>query len=86
MEIELLRERASASERRLPISDADVATMSATTSVTTGRRYGLERVCRTWERSSLSSSTRGGLVCGAQSGVMARGAVRPKPALSDAQR
>ena len=25
--------------------------MSATTSATTGRRYGLERVCRTWERS-----------------------------------
>ena len=25
--------------------------MSATTSATTGRRYGLEQVCRTWERS-----------------------------------
>ena len=25
--------------------------MSATTSATTERRYGLERVCRTWERS-----------------------------------
>ena len=25
--------------------------MSATTSATTGRRYGLKRVCRTWERS-----------------------------------
>ena len=25
--------------------------MSATTSATTGQRYGLERVCRTWERS-----------------------------------
>ena len=25
--------------------------MSATTSATTGRRYGLERVCRMWERS-----------------------------------
>ena len=25
--------------------------MSATTSATTGRRYGVERVCRTWERS-----------------------------------
>ena len=25
--------------------------MSATTSATTARRYGLERVCRTWERS-----------------------------------
>ena len=25
--------------------------MSQTTSATTGRRYGLERVCRTWERS-----------------------------------
>ena len=25
--------------------------MSATTSATTGWRYGLERVCRTWERS-----------------------------------
>ena len=34
-----------------PVGDAEVATMSATTSATTGRRYGLERVCRTWERS-----------------------------------
>ena len=25
--------------------------MSAMTSATTGQRYGLERVCRTWERS-----------------------------------
>ena len=25
--------------------------MSATTAATTGRRYGLERVCRAWERS-----------------------------------
>ena len=71
MEIELLRERARASERRLPISDAEVATMSATTSATTGRRYGLDmRVCRTWER-SRSALSRGGLVCDAQSGVMA---------------
>ena len=29
--------------------------MSATTSATTGRRYGLERVCRMWERSSRSA-------------------------------
>ena len=29
--------------------------MSATTSATTGRRYGLERVCRTWERSALGA-------------------------------
>ena len=42
MENELLRERARA---------AEVATMSATTSATTGRRSGLKRVCRTWERS-----------------------------------
>ncbi len=42
MEIELLGERARATE---------VATMSATTFATTARRYGLERVCRTWERS-----------------------------------
>ena len=46
--------------------------MSATTSATTGRRYGLKRVCRTWER---SRSARG-----------ARPARRgPTPALSDAQ-
>ncbi len=41
MEIELLGERARA---------AEVATMSATNFATTARRYGLERVCRTWER------------------------------------
>ena len=29
--------------------------MSATTSATTGRRYGLERVCRTWEQSRLGA-------------------------------
>ena len=46
--------------------------MSATTSATTGRRYGLKRVCRTWERS--------------RSALYARRARRgPTPALSDAQ-
>ena len=34
-----------------PFADAEVAAMSATTSATTGRRYGLQRVCRAWERS-----------------------------------
>ena len=29
--------------------------MSATTSAMTGRRYGLKRVCRTWERSALGA-------------------------------
>ena len=37
-----------------PFGDAEVAMMSATTSATTGRRYGLERVCRTWERSGAA--------------------------------
>ena len=29
--------------------------MSATTSATTGRRYGLERVCRMWDRVALGA-------------------------------
>ena len=51
MEIELLRERARAAEQRLPLADAEVATMSATTSAATGRCFGIQRVCQVWERS-----------------------------------
>ena len=51
MENELLRARAPRGGASPPFDDAEVAMMSATTSATTGRRYGLERVCRTWERS-----------------------------------
>ena len=84
MEIELLRERARASERRLPISDAEVATMSATTSATTGRRYGLERVCRTWERSRSALYARRARVRRPERGD-GPGRRGPTPALSDAQ-
>ena len=49
--------------------------MSATTSATSGRRYGLERVCRLWERSRSALYARG-------AGPGRRG---PTPALSDAQ-
>ena len=52
--------------------------MSRATSATTGRRYGLKRVCGTWERSRSALYARG-LVCGAQSGVMARGAAGRRP-------
>ena len=52
--------------------------MSATTSATTGRRYGLKRVCRTWERSrSALYARRARLQRPARRG--------PTPALSDAQ-
>ena len=84
MEIELLRERARASERRLPISDAEVATMSATTSATTGRRYGLERVCRTWERARSALYARRARVRRPERGD-GPGRRGPTPALSDAQ-
>ena len=52
--------------------------MSATTSATTGRRYGLERVCRTW-RGRARRSTRGGRVRSAESGVLARRAAGRRP-------
>ena len=58
--------------------------MSATTSATTGRRYGLERVCRLWERSrSALYARRARLQRPARgAGLGRRG---PTPALSDAQ-
>ena len=58
--------------------------MSATTSATTGRRYGLERVCRTWERSrSALYSRRARAQCRKRGAGPARRG--PTPALSDAQ-
>ena len=36
-----------------PFGDAEVATMSATTSAATGRCFGIQRVCQVWERSAL---------------------------------
>ena len=51
MEIELLRERARAAGAAPPFGDAEVATMSATTSAATGRCFGIQRVCQVWERS-----------------------------------
>ena len=58
--------------------------MSATTSATTGWRYGLERVCRTWERSrSAFYARRARLRRPARGdGPGRRG---PTPALADAQ-
>ena len=58
--------------------------MSATTSATTGRRYGLDRVCRTWERSrSALYARRARAQCRKRGhGPARRG---PMPALSDAQ-
>ena len=58
--------------------------MSATTSATTGRRYGLERVCRTWERSrSALYARRARAQCRKRGAGLARRG--PTPALSDAQ-
>ena len=58
--------------------------MSATTSATTGRRYGLKRVCRTWERSrSALYARRARLQRPARGPRPARRG--PTPALSDAQ-
>ena len=66
------------------IDDAEVATMSATTSAMTGRRYGLKRVCRTWERSrSALYARRARLQRPARGARPARRG--PTPALSDAQ-
>ena len=58
--------------------------MSQTTSATTGRRYGLERVCRTWERSRSALYARRARL---QRPASAEGPRRrgPTPALSDAQ-
>ena len=58
--------------------------MSATTSATTGRRYGLKRVCRTWERSrSALYARRARLQRPARGPRPARRG--STPALSDAQ-
>ena len=84
MEIELLREACPRSGASPPFDDAEVATMSATTSAMTGRRYGLKRVCRTWERSrSALYARRARLQRPARGARPARRG--PTPALSDAQ-
>ena len=58
--------------------------MSRATSATTGRRYGLERVCRMWERSrSALYARRARLQCRKRGDGPARRG--PTPALSDAQ-
>ena len=58
--------------------------MSRATSATTGRRYGLKRVCRTWERSrSALYARRARLQCRKRGDGPARRG--PPPALSDAQ-
>ena len=59
--------------------------MSRATSATTGRSYGLKRVCRMWDRSrSAFYARRARLQC-RWSGVMRPGRRGPTPALSDAQ-
>ena len=58
--------------------------MSATTSATTGRRYGLERVCRTWERSRSALYARRARVRRPERGD-GPGRRGPTPALSEAQ-
>ena len=58
--------------------------MSATTSATTARRYGLERVCRTWERSRSAFYARRARVRRPERGE-GPGRRGPTPALSDAQ-
>ena len=58
--------------------------MSATTSATTGRRYGVERVCRTWERSRAALYARRARVRCPERGA-GPGRRGPTPALSDAQ-
>ena len=58
--------------------------MSATTSATTGRRYGFERVCRTWERSRSTFYARRARVRRPARGE-GPGRRGPTPALSDAQ-
>ena len=83
MENELLRERARAAERRLPLATRRSRRCQAT-SATTGRRYGLKRVCRTWERSrSALYARRARAQCRKRGDGPARRG--PTPALSDAQ-
>ena len=58
--------------------------MSQATSATTGRRYGLKRVCRTWERSRSAFYARRARVQRSASADSPRRR-GPTPALSDAQ-
>ena len=58
--------------------------MSATTSATTGRRYGLKRVCRTWERSRSAFYARRARLRRPERGD-GPGRRGPTPALSDVQ-
>ena len=66
-----------------PFADAEVATMSATTSATTGRRYGIQRVCQAWERSRSTHYARRARARRRERGEPARRG--PTPAHSDAQ-
>ena len=58
--------------------------MSRATSATTGRRYGLKRVCRTWERSRSALYARRACLRRPERGD-GPGRRGPTPALSDAQ-
>ena len=58
--------------------------MSRATSATTGRRYGLKRVCRTWERSRSALYARRARLRRPERGD-GPGRRGPTPALSDAQ-
>ena len=57
--------------------------MSATTSATTGRRYGIQRVCQAWERSRSTHYARRARARRRERGEPARRG--PTPAHSDAQ-
>ena len=66
-----------------PFADAEVATMSATTSATTGRRYGIQRVCQAWERSRSTHYARRARARRRERGEPARRG--PTPVHSDEQ-
>ena len=51
MEIELPPRAGPGRGAAPPFGDAEVATMSETTSAATGRCFGIQRVCQVWERS-----------------------------------
>ena len=55
--------------------------MSATTSATTGRRYGIQRVCQAWERSRSTHYARRARARRRERGEPARRG--PTPAHSD---
>ena len=83
MENELLRERARVAERRLPLATR----RSRRCAQRPPRRRGGATVssgCVARGSGRARRSTRGGLVCGAQRGVMARGARGPSPSSSNA--